>query len=427
MVLHTLDIIRVLASLSLLLFATHLFGFVFEKLHQPRVVGEVVGGIALGPSLLGWLSPSIYGFVFVDSEAVETVLAAIYLFGLMFLMFCAGIEINFLRFTKFLRLSMSVALAGIILPFSVGLLLFEFGIFQSDSIIGEANNEFALTLIVCIAMAVTSIPVISRIMVDLELMQTNFAKVIISAALLEDLALYVILAFAISLVASHGERFHGVFHLYFGSESAILSGILFVAVNLGFVIVSLTLGQQYFRIFTKNNIQGFYASSPLTFCLLVMLAITSFGLFLGVVEIIAAFVAGIIVRQIYSDKQINATGIKQFSYAFFIPIYFGIVGLNLNLIENFDFNFFATFFIVACFSKTMSVYIASRLNSEKPRTAFNIAVAMNARGGPGIVLATVAFSATIINDEFFVTLILLAIISSSISGAWLRRVRLEIK
>ena len=92
MVLQELDLIRTLAAISLLIFFTHMFGSLFEKLNQPRVVGEVSGGIVLGPSLFGWILPSGHAFIFLDSEVVQIILGSLHQFGLMFLCFVQGLK-----------------------------------------------------------------------------------------------------------------------------------------------------------------------------------------------------------------------------------------------------------------------------------------------------------------------------------------------
>ena len=102
-----------------------------------------------------------------------------------------------------------------------------------------------------------------------------------------------------------------------------------------------------------------------------------------------------------------------------MPIYFAIVGLQLDLIQHFDLGFFAWFLVFACVVKSASVYLGARLAGESPRGSRNLAVATNARGGPGIVLASVTFAAGIISEEFYAALVMLAIVTSMLAGTWL--------
>jgi Kef-type K+ transport system membrane component KefB len=110
------------------------------------------------------------------------------------------------------------------------------------------------------------------------------------------------------------------------------------------------------------------------------------------------------------------------SFGFFIPIYFAIIGIQLDLIHHFDVVFFLGFLAFACFFKAASVYAGARLSGEDTFMSKSLAIAMNARGGPGIVLASTAYAAGIINETFFVSLVMLSILTSLAAGSWLERV-----
>lgn len=111
--------------------------------------------------------------------------------------------------------------------------------------------------------------------------------------------------------------------------------------------------------------------------------------------------------------------VKAYGLAFFVPIYFAIVGVRLDLLHAFQPAFFVAFFLFACGVKGASVYLGARLSGESFRGSRNFAIAMNARGGPGIILATVALDAGIINANFYASLVMLAILSSLLAGWWL--------
>src|SRR5581483_4959710 len=117
--------------------------------------------------------------------------------------------------------------------------------------------------------------------------------------------------------------------------------------------------------------------------------------------------------------------LTQFAFAFFIPIYFAVVGLQLDLLHGFPVLFFLGYLAFACAVKAVSVYAGARVGGQRHTSAVNLAVAMNARGGPGIVLASVAYGAGIINQSFYAVLVLLAIITSLVAGSWLARVPRE--
>jgi Kef-type K+ transport system membrane component KefB len=112
---------------------------------------------------------------------------------------------------------------------------------------------------------------------------------------------------------------------------------------------------------------------------------------------------------------------RGFAVGFFIPVYFAMVGLKLDLVRSFDPWFTVGFVLVACLAKAASAYTGARLTNRSKAESLDLAVALNARGGPGIVLATVSFDAGIVNASLFTTLVLTAIVTSQIAGWWLER------
>ena len=117
--------------------------------------------------------------------------------------------------------------------------------------------------------------------------------------------------------------------------------------------------------------------------------------------------------------------IQGFAFAFFIPIYFAVVGLQLDLLRGFNAGFFLLFLLLACAIKAGSVYLGARLAGQARASSWNLAVALNARGGPGIVVASVAYGAGIIDQSFYAVLVMLAIVTSLFAGSWLAHVPKE--
>jgi Kef-type K+ transport system membrane component KefB len=142
---------------------------------------------------------------------------------------------------------------------------------------------------------------------------------------------------------------------------------------------------------------------------------------LNVNIIFGAFLAGVAIGVMPAPSfSKEKDHIKEIALAFFTPLYFAIVGLKLDLIQQFDLKFFLFFLLFTTVFETMGTLAASRLIKKDWLTSFNFAVAMNTRGGPGIVLATIAYDLGIINATFFVTLVLIAIFTSLLAGTWFR-------
>src|SRR5436305_11090442 len=185
-----IDLARLLVALAVLLIAAHSCGSLFARFGQPPAIGEILGGILLGPTVLAAVFPRVQHWVFPKAGMSAAALGAVYQLGLLLLMFAAGAEMRRLLQRNAVRTVGLIAGCGMVLPFAAGLgLVAALGV---KEFIGPAGNHTALILVFGMAVAVTSIPVISRIMHDLNLLPTRFARIVLSAAVVEGIGLYVV-------------------------------------------------------------------------------------------------------------------------------------------------------------------------------------------------------------------------------------------
>jgi Kef-type K+ transport system membrane component KefB len=418
--LTTAETARVIAAIGLLMIAAHACGQLFARFRQPPVIGEILGGLLLGPTVLGAVAPGVQEQLFPADGANASVLGAIYQLGLFLLMFAAGAELRSVFHRGERKTATYLTVGGTLLPFLAGLALLQ--VIDLNRFQGTAHSDTAFLLVVAIAIAVTSIPVISRIMLDLGIVETPFARIVLTAAVIEDVALYVVLAVALGLVSqANGDDFGLTAMLSFEPASAI-SMVYHVVMSVAFFGCFLWLGPKLFRRLEQSPLNLVQRRSPVAFQLAFMFALTGLALFTGITPLFGALVAGMVIGVTGDEPDHARDAIKRFAFAFFVPIYFAIVGLKLDLVHDFNVALFVGFVTVACLIKAGSAYGGARLAGQTRSGATNLAVAMNARGGPGIVLAAVAFDAGIINEEFFVTLVLLAVVTSLAAGSWLERV-----
>jgi Kef-type K+ transport system membrane component KefB len=415
------DFAQLLLAVGLLLGAAHAVGHLFTLMRQPRVIGEIMGGLLLGPTVLGALAPGLQERLFPTEGPVAAVLGWNYQVGLLLLMFASGAEMRSVFRRGESRVVGLVTVVGVVLPFVAGLLLFR--VIDSSSLLGTAQNDTALLLVFGLAIAVTSIPVISRIMFDLGIIETPFARIVLGVAVIEDIVVYVVLALALGMVASGGGAELGVPGLLGLEHGSTASMAFHVSATLAFFVLVLTLGPRSFRWSRRQRWNLVASSNPIAYHLLFIFGATLACVVLGITPMFGAFLAGI-AASVGRGPQVTQAreSIKSFSFAFFIPLYFAIVGLQLDLVRHFNLLFFAWFLLFACVAKAASVYLGARLAGESPRGSRNLAVATNARGGPGIVLASVSYAAGIISQEFFASLVMLAIVTSLLAGSWLGHV-----
>jgi len=411
MALPEADLFRFLLAASLLLFSAHVVGVFFARWHQPRVIGEILGGFLLGPTVLGAFAPAVQAELIPSSGAAATALGAVYQLGLIWLMFAAGTELRTLPSGRQRTVALSVALAGMALPFAAGIA--AFAALQPTNLAGSANDTAALGIVFIAALALTSIPVISRIMMDLGILSTPFARVVLGAAVIEDIVLFGLLGIAVGLTQTSAERL-GLVSLL-GIKAGSPAGAIYYG-----AVVTTALGGAIAlsRWRSRPNSLLDRVCRDLTLQILFVLAVVTGILLISAPPLFGGLVAGLVVG---SGETTEATErVKAFGLAFFVPIYFALVGfrLDLNVLQP---TFFIAFFLFACAVKAGGVYLGARISSVDPPRASDLAVAMNARGGPGIVLATVALDAKIIDNGFYASLVMLAILSSLLAGWWLER------
>ena len=375
-------------------------------MRQPRVVGEILAGIVMGPTLVGqfW-----YRDFPVQKGALPLPLELCYQMGLLLLMFLSGAEIkNFLR--KEDRKEVTIlSIIGTGLPFIAAM----FFIWSLDLRVLEGANGHGLPLmlVIGIAAAVTSIPVISKIFFDMKILHTRFAKLVLGVAVLEDIGLWAVLAIATAL-AHNAAAPTG----YIAKE---------IGITLAYFAFGLILAPRLMKRMHKANWNVLAKQSPEAYLLVIAMAYIGVAAYLNVNLVFAAFLAGIAVpKKNYLEREYSEAvhSISRFSFAFFIPVYFALVGYKLDLQKSFSLTLLLVFMGAACLIKLASVLLAARVAGFKGLDAVNLAVATNARGGPGIVLASVAYEAAIISPVFYTTLILVSIFTSQAAGAWLEYV-----
>jgi Kef-type K+ transport system membrane component KefB len=425
------ELTRVVIALLALLVSSHAGGAVFQRFRQPRVIGEIIGGLVLGPTVLGQIWPDAIAWLFTDDLTARAVIGFVQQMGLFLLMFCAGVDARRRMRGTERRVIGAVSAVGLVVPFAFGAL--AVALIPMDSLWGENANQTSFVLVFATAVAVTSIPVISRIMHDLGLLRTGFARVVLGVAVVEDVILYVVLAVAVDLATPDGPAtgLPGLLGLEAGSIGDILYHTVTTA---GLLTLLFALAPRVNRwIGSHPGIKGPLSTTARR--LIVLFAFVVGFLLLDLEAFLGAFVAGIFVGtprrgegvpdELEEQRSAAQDSIRRFAFAFFIPCYFALVGVNLNLAHGFEVGWFLVFLAGACLIKAVSTYAGGRLAGLPSRPTRHLSVALNARGGPGIVLATVALGAGIVNEEFYIWLILLAILTSVAAGIYLQRVTVE--
>jgi Kef-type K+ transport system membrane component KefB len=405
--LSNLELTRLFFIIALLLASAHSFGYLFHRYKLPRVVGEILGGFLLGPTVLGHFLPDVYAWLFNAFTAEGKLLCIIYWLGLVFLMFISGFEIQKKINVEDSKVIITVILGATIVPFLAGWIAPS--LYNFSAYIGTKNNLLALRLIIGSAVAVTAIPVISKIFLDLKIINTRFAKVVLSAATVHDILLWIVVAVATGLVSTEGILATRI--------------ILAVIITLLFFVIMLFVMPRVVKIGNSFGANLLIKSSAVGYVLFICFLFAALASLLKINIVFGAFLAGIVISIMPEEKfKREKDYIKEIAMAFFVPLSFAIVGLKLDLVRHFDLKLLLSFLLFASAIQIGGTLIAAKLIKKDLLSSFNLGVAMNTRGVVGIILANIAFDLGIINETFFIVLVLVDVISSLFAGYWFKYV-----
>ena len=395
------EIIITFIALGLLLLGAYIFGTVFEKIKGPRVVGEIIGGMIFGGSFLAFFFPDFIGAIFNSYPEEGKVLNVFYQLGLIFLMLLSGYNTE-VKIDKSNAKTISLVFVGATVLPMLGSIPF-FGIFR-EHFIGTINNDFTYKLVFAIGVAITSIPVISKIFFDMGIMNTRFSNTVLTISTFQDLCLWILLNVATRTAAT--------------GEIKLVQMLTVVAVTIGLFVMTMLASKKIKQVKSTVKTGTFY-----TLSFVVLLLSCALLYKVGINIMYSAFLVGYMVKSIFGVEEKTKTDmnyLEKIVFSFFVPIYFALVGIQLNVIHHFSPGRFLLFFAIAFALEFLGTWIMLIPSKIKQRTKINFAITMNARGGPGIVLATVAYSYNIISAEFFTVLILTTMLSSMVAGYWLR-------
>lgn len=395
------ELSRLLLSLVLLLFFALGAGHIFNILHLPRVVGEICAGLLLGPSFLGYFAPEVQAWIFNGFAEQQKLLSVFYWLGLILLMFTAGFKISTALLKGDRPLLLALILGGVGLPFL-------FGFFASPLFPNATSpNPLAFSLVIAIASAVTSIPVLTRIFMDLDMLSSHFSQVVLTAAAIQDIILWVALSLALAL--QQGQDGPSI-----GIGTVVMGTVVFAVFSVLIVPTLLRFGG---RLVFPRSPEG----SLLGYTLLVCLVLVSLASVLRVNIVFGALLAGLVIGKLpVSRMEPVKQNITNIAAWFFVPIYFALVGLKMNLPANFNAVLIFGFLLASSVIKVLSVALSAKFTRISSISALDFGMTMNARGGPGIVLASVSYAYGIIDEALFVALILASMLTSLMAGTWLR-------
>lgn len=396
---HELTIL--LLSLGILLGVARILGELAQWLHYPAVVGELLAGLILGPSVLGQFAPELCQSLFPSSGSVAVVRDAITTLSITLFLLVAGMEVDLSTVWRQGASALKIALTGMVIPFGLGLLCASF----FPLLMGRApdGNQTAFVLLFATALSISALPVIAKILMDLNLYRSDIGMVIVSTAILNDLVGWIVFAMTLGMMEAKQAETHSI-------------GLTIVLVLL-FSGLMLTIGRWLIdRMLPYIQAYAHGAGAVLSFALALALMGGAFTEWIGVHSIFGAFLVGVAVGDSSHLRERTRITVDNFVSFVFAPLFFGSIGLKVNFIANFDLRLVLTVLIIATFSKLLGCWLGGTWAGLSRRDCWAIAFGMNARGAMEIILGMLALDAGLINARLFVALVIMAVVTSIVSG-----------
>jgi Kef-type K+ transport system membrane component KefB len=390
-------------SLLVVIVAARVLGMLFRRIHQPPVIGEVLAGIVLGPSLLGRVAPGASQWVLPDS--VAPLLGVISQLGVILYMFLVGLELNTVLLRKRTHASITVSHASIVVPFTLGAIL-ALGLYPRFSNDGVPFTVFALFM--GVAMSVTAFPVLARILTDQGMQRTRLGTVALACAAVDDATAWCLLAFVVSLVNSE-------------AGSVILTLALTGAYILAmiFLVRPLVLRFVHWHEASKNLTQNAFAG----ICVALLLSALCTE-FIGIHALFGAFIVGAIVPHDSALAREVSGKIEDLVVVLLLPAFFAFTGLRtqIGLVQTLDqWLICGAIIVVASAGKFGGTAVAARLIGTPWREAMSLGVLMNPRGLMELIVLNVGLDLGVLSPTLFAMLVIMALVTTFATTPILRR------
>jgi Kef-type K+ transport system membrane component KefB/nucleotide-binding universal stress UspA family protein len=395
-----------LVQLALLLLVARIGAELAKLVGLPSVVGELGAGIVLGPSVFGHFLPRLSQAVFPQESAQFHLLETVGTLGMVLLLLLTGLETDLKLLRNLGRAAFVASLLGMVVPFAAG---FGLGLVMPDAYVAHPEHRTLFASFLATAMAISAMPVIAKILMDLDLTKRNIGLVILSAGVVDDTAGWLVLS-VIAGAASTG----GAIDLF--ALAKTVGYLVAFIVGAAFVVFPVS------RFLVRSSRRFKTPNADLSIIVIVTLAAAAITERIGVHAVFGAFVVGAIFRQVPQVSPETVHRLESMVMAVLAPIFFGVVGLKVDLwsLGQGGTGMLAIVVGVACFGKLVGCTIGGLWGGLRFWEAFSIAVAMNARGAMELVVASIGLSLGILNQRMFSIIVVVAVFTSFLAPVLLR-------
>jgi Kef-type K+ transport system membrane component KefB len=402
-------LLPLLVQLAVIIVAARLFAVVFRKIKQPGVVGEIAAGLALGPSLLGHFFPDFSTALFhptihgmtpeASKELFDWILTTLSQLGLVFLLFLIGLEVDFGHLRWHGKSALAISVSGVALPFALGLGLAAVMLPH----IGEVKSEFGFALFLATALSITAIPVLGRMLIELNITRTRIGAIAIAAAAVDDAMGWILLAAVAAVVRAN---------------FSLGGTLLMIAMTAGFALFMIFLGRPLLCRWVRRALgpgDGQIGLNALAMLIVILFAASIATSLIGVFALFGAFLLGACLSDQQKFRQAVSQRLWGITAAFFLPIFFTYTGLHTDVGTLESWQLWLLCGLVsatAIAGKLGGCGLAAWLTGFPGREAACIGSMMNCRGLMEMIVINLGDELGVIPKSVYCMLVLMALVTT---------------
>ncbi|WP_373520651.1 cation:proton antiporter [Aquiflexum sp.] len=392
------DVVNLFLQLAAMLLLARVFAEIAQRFRQPAVVGELLAGILLGPTILGTFIPDFHEYLFMSNPSANLALDGFVQIAVVLLLFIAGLEVELHLVWSQGKSALSISLLGLVVPFALG---FVFP-YYFPNFFGLADGDRLLfSLFMGTAMSITALPVVVRILMDMNLFKTKMGMLIVASAMVNDIIGWLIFSVILSFMGK-------------GSNLSLFQTI---GITLVFTFFMLTLGKVIINrvlpwVNKKLAWPGGVLSLSMAFCFLS----AAFTEWLGIHAIFGAFLLGVALGDSEHMSERAKEIVHQFINNIFAPLFFVSIGLKINFFTNFELLLTLAILVISFAGKIVGSGYGAYRGGFNIKESLAVGFGMNARGAMEIILGLIALENGLIDEKLFVALVVMAIVTSMTSG-----------
>ncbi len=396
-----------IAELGLLLLVGRLAGELAQRIGQPAIIGQLIGGLLLGPSVFGLLWPAAQHAVFPGTAEQKGMINAVSQLGVLMLLLLTGMETDLQLVKRVGAAAITVAIAGVTLPFACG---FALGEMLPTALLPKPDARLVTAIFLGTALSISSVKIVAMVVREMNFMRRDLGQIIVASAILEDTIGWVIIAIAFGLASA-------------GSIDAWSVGRALVGTAL-FMAASLTVGRRVVFSLIRFANDNFQSEFPvITTILVVMAAMALTTQLIGVNTVLGAFVAGILIGESpiltrHIDEQLRGLIV-----ALFMPVFFGLSGLSadLTVLRSPALALLAVgLILIASVGKFSGAFVGGKLGGLTRAESLALGCAMNARGSTEVIVASLGLSMGVLNQNLFTLIVTMAVVTTMAMPTMLR-------